>query len=101
MRLIYLLSIVSTVVTANGSGETNLNSCKLCHPAIYREFQNSIHKKATLKADKLHKALWDRYPDKSSYSCAKCHSPEDEEDENVKILIAIRGLPASLPTIRI
>ena len=58
---------------------TDLNTCKGCHPVIYNEFQESFHKKSTVKEDKVHKAVWDKHPakKKDNYKCAKCHAPEE------------------------
>ena len=55
----------------------NINTCQSCHPIIYNEFQQSFHKKSTIKEDKVHKAIWDKHPAKAKgeYKCAKCHTP--------------------------
>ncbi len=57
--------------------ETN-ESCKECHPTIYDEFTNSMHFKATVFRDKIHKAVWEQHPNfknKTQYKCAQCHLP--------------------------
>lgn len=61
----------------------NLDTCKSCHPTIYNEFQDSYHKKSTIKEDKVHKAMWDKHPakGKGDYNCAKCHSPVENSQE--------------------
>ena len=77
MRLVLaLMALLSIQLTAN-----NLNTCKGCHPTIYSEFQNSYHKKSTLKEDKVHKAVWDKHPAKAKgkYKCAKCHTPQEKK----------------------
>lgn len=78
MRLILtLMVLLSITLSAN-----NLNTCKSCHPTIYNEFEQSYHKKSTVKYDKVHKAVWDKHPSKmeEDYTCAKCHAPEETKD---------------------
>jgi len=52
--------------------------CKTCHPTIYQEYQNSLHKRSTLELDKVHAAVWKKHPanKNGNYQCAKCHSPK-------------------------
>jgi len=54
-------------------------TCKKCHPLIFAEYQNSIHSKASIFKDPVHKAVWDKHPAKAknNYKCAKCHTPSD------------------------
>ena len=56
-------------------------TCKSCHPVIFAEYQNSIHSKASIYKDVVHKAVWDKHPAKAkgSYKCAKCHTPSDHD----------------------
>jgi DNA-directed RNA polymerase subunit RPC12/RpoP len=56
-------------------------TCKSCHPVIFEEYQNSIHSKASIYKDVVHKAVWDKHPAKAkgSYKCAKCHTPSDHD----------------------
>jgi len=56
---------------------TNTQSCKLCHPIIYNEFENSMHKKSTIKDDKLFRALANEYKDIKE--CNSCHSPLNQK----------------------
>lgn len=76
--LLFLTLFVIHQLSAN-----NLDTCKSCHPTIYNEFQDSFHKKSTIKEDKVHKVIWDKHPskEKDDYSCAKCHSPVDDNAE--------------------
>jgi len=88
MRLLiglYTLVIISSVqLLAN-----DINTCKSCHPIIYNEFQQSFHKKSTIKDDAVHKAIWDKHPlkEKGDYKCSKCHTPnvkkEDQEHKGM------------------
>ena len=54
-------------------------TCKKCHPVIFEEYQNSMHSKASVFKDPIHKAVWDKHPAKTkgNYKCAKCHTPSD------------------------
>ncbi|MBA1419835.1 MAG: hypothetical protein FAF03_02985 [Epsilonproteobacteria bacterium] len=56
-------------------------TCKKCHPIIYAEYQNSMHAKASVFKDPVHKAVWDKHPAKAknNYKCAKCHTPSDHD----------------------
>ncbi len=53
--------------------------CKQCHPLIYKEFTSSMHAKASIFNDPVHKAVWDKHPakKKGNYKCKKCHTPVD------------------------
>ncbi|RUM75102.1 MAG: hypothetical protein DSZ12_04345 [Sulfurovum sp.] len=54
-------------------------TCKRCHPTIFAEYQHSMHAKSSIFKDPVHKAVWDKHPDKlqNNYKCAKCHTPSD------------------------
>lgn len=56
-------------------------TCKKCHPRIYSEYQSSMHAKASIFNDPVHKAVWDKHPAKAknNYKCAKCHTPADHD----------------------
>ena len=60
-------------------------TCKGCHPTIYNEFQESLHKKSSIHEDKIHKAVWDKHPAKAKgkYKCAKCHTPKNTAHESM------------------
>jgi hypothetical protein len=68
--------------------------CQKCHPKIYKEYQTSAHKNASIYNDPIHKAIWDMHPAKKKehYKCAKCHTPSD------KALIKNKGLPSENPS---
>jgi DNA-directed RNA polymerase subunit RPC12/RpoP len=55
------------------------STCKRCHPKIYQEYQNSMHKRASIYNDPVHAAVWEHHPlnKKGKYKCAKCHTPSD------------------------
>jgi DNA-directed RNA polymerase subunit RPC12/RpoP len=71
-----VLLIIATVQTQATLENT---TCKKCHPIIYAEYQNSMHAKASIFQDPVHKAIWDKHPAKAknNYKCAKCHTPSD------------------------
>jgi len=75
MRLLLIILTLSLTLFAN-----DLHTCKKCHPIIYSEFQQSMHKKSTIKEDKVHSAVWNRHPakPKGNYKCAKCHTPQEK-----------------------
>jgi hypothetical protein len=76
-RFFVFLLTLSGLVWAQAPLENT--ACKTCHPAIYSEYQNSMHSKASIFTDAIHKAVWDKHPAKEqgTYTCAKCHSPSD------------------------
>jgi len=65
------------VISAQAALENT--TCKKCHPVIFQEYQNSMHAKASVFSDPVHKAVWDLHPakQKNNYKCAKCHTPSD------------------------
>jgi hypothetical protein len=85
-RLLPLTILFSLQLLAN-----NLNTCQSCHPIIYNEFQQSLHKKSTIKEDQVHKAIWDKHPAKAkgNYKCAKCHAPEQKKASTDKGITCI------------
>ncbi len=68
--------------------------CKGCHPTIYAEYYDSAHRKASIYEDELHKAVWDKHPDKEKkqYTCAKCHTPTD-----TKLMEALENNEEAMP----
>lgn len=57
------------------------NVCKSCHLNIYTEYYGSIHATSAPKDDAIHKAVWDKHPnkDKNDYTCKECHTPNEVE----------------------
>jgi len=76
-----LLALLSIQLSATDDATT----CKGCHPTIYNEFQESFHKKSSIKEDKVHAAMWEKHPAKAkgNYKCAKCHTPDNEKHEGM------------------
>ncbi len=88
IRYIFLLFAVwSSVLWADAKLEST--TCKACHPVIYAEYQRSMHAHSSTFNDPIHKAIWDKHPNKKreKYTCAKCHTPSDHSLKDG------RGLP--------
>ena len=47
--------------------------CKSCHPAIWREWENSMHAKAWV--DEIYQAVASQVPDRET-KCDQCHAPQ-------------------------
>jgi len=76
----YAFLLLSLFVSASFIEAAPENTtCKKCHPIIFQEYQNSMHAKASVFKDPVHKAVWDMHPakQKNNYKCAKCHTPSD------------------------
>jgi len=72
-----LILFTATRIVATPENTT----CKKCHPVIFAEYQHSIHSKASIFLDPVHKAVWEKHPAKATnnYKCAKCHTPSDHQ----------------------
>ena len=70
------MAIISSTIAND-----DVTTCKKCHPIISSEFDNSMHKDTTTFGDKVHKAVWDKHPNKAEdkYTCAKCHTPNSDD----------------------
>jgi len=91
MRKLTLLLLGSVSLFALSQFQSS-KVCQKCHPLIYKEHFSSQHRKASIFNDEIHKAVWDKHPlkQKERYSCAKCHTPNDE-----KLISALKNnLPA-------
>ena len=76
-QIILLLTFIGSMY-CNTQYETS-KTCKGCHPTIYGEFYESAHRKSSIYEDAIHKAIWDKHPDKAKnkYTCNECHTPSD------------------------
>jgi len=85
----HILTLFSLLALTNTLYGLENSTCKQCHPVIYNEYQNSMHAKASIFKDPVHKAVWDKHPAKAkgNYKCAKCHTPADHT------LLQQKGLP--------
>ncbi len=79
--LIFIVALYSLLLAND-----EINTCKKCHPDIAQEFQDSMHKKSSIYDDKVHKAVWDKHPDKAKndYKCAQCHTPNAKTEDDSK-----------------
>ena len=80
MKYIFLLFFSICSIYAVDASQTfeSSQTCKGCHPAIYKEFGSSQHTKASIFKDEIHAAVWKKHPQNTkleSYGCAKCHTP--------------------------
>jgi len=84
----FFLFVIVSFVEAKTPLENT--TCKACHPTIFAEYQHSMHAKASVWNDPVHKAIWDKHPNKKEgkYTCAKCHTPSDHTLKDGK------GIPA-------
>ncbi|MRJ03079.1 MAG: hypothetical protein GXO19_06865 [Epsilonproteobacteria bacterium] len=66
-------------------------TCKECHPTIYQEYRESMHAKATIFADEIHKKVWELLPfsQRGEYSCGYCHTPAAN---NLEELVKANGI---------
>ncbi len=80
MKILLLMFVLAINIYANNATHSFAPStdCKECHKAIYNEFSTSVHKHSTPQKDPIHKAVWDKHPQKNKkeqYGCGKCHTP--------------------------
>ena len=66
--------------------ESEVQTCKKCHPTIVSEFEGSMHKKSSIYDDAIHKAVWEKSPGMATqnYTCAECHTPNAKNEEDAK-----------------
>ncbi|WP_300365387.1 multiheme c-type cytochrome [Hydrogenimonas sp.] len=83
MSRLLILAAFATLSFAAGHF-TGSNVCKKCHPIIYREYSESMHKRSSIANDPVHRAIWEKHPLKAGekYTCAVCHTPSDERVMN-------------------
>lgn len=83
MNKIVLLTLVLSSLLL---GESEIETCKKCHPLIVDEFENSMHRKSSIYDDEIHKAVWDMHPAKAkdNYVCADCHTPNAKNEQEAK-----------------
>ncbi len=79
MKKILTLFYLSLLALSAAEPFTSSKICKNCHPIIYKEYSESMHKNSSIFNDPVHAAVWNKHPlrKKGRYSCAPCHSPSD------------------------
>lgn len=88
MRLLTTLFLLLSSLVANDMAHEFAPSedCMACHPAIYKEFSDSMHHNSTPQKDAIHNAVWDKHPEKNKkeqYGCGKCHTPAADDLDNM------------------
>jgi len=73
----FLLSIFLILPYLSAASETKI--CQKCHPVIYKEYYNSIHRKSSPVNDPIYKALLTKVKD--TKKCATCHSPSAHDEQ--------------------
>jgi hypothetical protein len=72
-RFTLLLSLLITV-SAWSASQTKV--CQKCHPLIYKEYYDSIHRKSSLANDTIYKAVYEKETHANDkQKCSSCHSP--------------------------
>ncbi len=76
-RLLFSLVVLAGILRAQNTPSSH--TCQACHPAIYREYSRSMHARASIYGDPVHRAIWNLHPDRKAgrYSCGHCHTPSD------------------------
>ena len=76
-KFLMLLALSGFALAANMHFEKN-QKCSECHPAIYKEYKQSQHGKATVFEDPIHAAVYYKHPQYNKmdkYRCGACHTP--------------------------
>jgi len=76
-KFLLFIALTGLAIAANMHFEKN-QKCSECHPAIYKEYKQSQHGKATVFKDPIHGAVYDLHPmkwKKEKYRCGACHTP--------------------------
>lgn len=84
--LVFLLLQVTCLFAEVKQAFESNEYCKKCHPDIYKEYEQSMHRNSTIFKDPIHKAVWDKHPSnikKQKYKCAKCHTPTADNIEDM------------------
>ncbi len=78
-KILIILLIIS--ITSYAEQPTTNQICKACHPKIYKEYQSSMHAKASIYTNEVLKKIWEKHPlaKKNDFKCAKCHTPSDKK----------------------
>ena len=75
-----LLLVTSSQLFANES-----KVCQKCHPLIYKEYYNSIHRKASLPNDQIYAAVFKKeHQSGDKNNCKNCHSPNAKNPKELQ-----------------
>jgi len=73
------------LLTCNASFANDNKVCQKCHPLIYKEYYNSIHRKSSLVNDKIYKAVFEKeHKNREKSNCKACHSPSAKTPQEAK-----------------
>jgi len=78
------LTFIILILLGYTSSFANDNTvCQKCHPLIYKEYYNSIHRKSSLANDKIYKAVFEKeHADEKQ--CNACHAPSAKTPQEEK-----------------
>ncbi len=82
MKIFITLGILLfTTLNTYASKELKTHICQACHPKIYKEYQSSMHAKASIYKNEIFRAVWEKHPlsKTNNFKCAKCHTPSDKK----------------------
>lgn len=83
MKTLLLFSLL--LLTCNISFANDNKVCQKCHPLIYKEYYNSIHRKSSLVNDKIYKAFFENeHKNREKSNCKACHSPSAKTPQEEK-----------------
>jgi len=83
MKKLILTSIITVITTSAIANESKI--CQKCHPLIYKEYYNSIHRKSSLVNDEIYAAVFKKEHQKGDKNkCASCHSPNAKTQQEKK-----------------
>jgi len=82
MKTIFIILFI-TAFTSSFANDNKV--CQKCHPIIYKEYYNSIHRHSSLVNDKIYKAVFNKeFKESKKNRCSKCHSPSAKTPKRAK-----------------
>jgi nitrate reductase cytochrome c-type subunit len=78
MKKFLLVCLLGSFAMAGNMHFEKNKKCSECHPAIYEEYMQSQHAKATVFDDEIHAAVYYKHPQYNKmdkYRCGACHTP--------------------------
>ncbi len=80
-----LLSLTLFILSFTSLSANENKVCQKCHPLIYKEYYNSIHRKSSLANDSIYKAVYEKESHGiKQQNCAACHSPSAKTQEDAQ-----------------
>ncbi|WP_434579747.1 hypothetical protein MLC52_06900 [Sulfurimonas sp. NW15] len=87
-----LLLFLLLLITCNASFANDNKVCQKCHPLIYKEYYDSIHRKSSLANDAIYRAVFEKeHKEKERGKCNSCHAPsaknlQQEKEEPISCI---------------